>query len=74
VTIKGNPGLIVLVGRRIFELRQFVKKLSTFLRLLKETGMQSGEATKLKWIDIDEERRIITLTHRKKVATPECGK
>jgi integrase len=27
------------------------KKLSTFLQLLKETGMRSGEATRLKWTD-----------------------
>jgi integrase len=73
-TIKGNPGLIVLVGRRIFELRQFVKKLSTFLRLLKETGMRSGEATKLKWIDIDEERRIITLNAPEKGSNPRMWK
>ena len=62
----GKQALLVLVGRRIFELRQFAKKLSTFLRLPKETGMRSGEATKLKWIDIDGERRIITLNASEK--------
>jgi integrase/recombinase XerD len=29
------------------------KKVSTFLRLLKETGMRSGEAFRLKWRDFD---------------------
>lgn len=29
------------------------KKLSTFMQLLKETGMRSGEAFKLKWKDFD---------------------
>jgi integrase len=70
----GKQALLVLVGRRIFELRQFVKKLSTFLRLLKETGMRSGEATKLKWIDIDEERRIITLNAPEKGSNPRMWK
>jgi len=29
------------------------KKVDTFLQLLKETGMRSGEAFKLKWKDMD---------------------
>lgn len=42
------------------------KKMATFLQLLKETGMRSGEAWRLKWIDIDIERRIITLNEPEK--------
>ncbi|MEM3697420.1 MAG: hypothetical protein QXQ94_07985, partial [Candidatus Bathyarchaeia archaeon] len=34
------------------------RKLAAFLLLLKETAMRSGEATKLKWTDLDEERRL----------------
>ena len=29
------------------------KKLSVFLQLLKETGVRSGEATRLEWKDFD---------------------
>ena len=35
------------------------KKAATTLQLLKETGMRIGEAWKLTWIDIDEERKTI---------------
>lgn len=35
------------------------KKVAVSLQLLKETGMRIGEAWKLRWIDIDEERRTI---------------
>jgi len=42
------------------------KKTSTFLQLLKETAMRAGEAKKLKWIDTDFERRIITLNDPEK--------
>lgn len=34
--------------------------VATFLQLLFETAMRSGEAIKLKWIDVDFERRIIS--------------
>jgi len=42
------------------------KKTSTFLQLLKETAMRAGEAKRLEWIDIDHERRIITLNYPEK--------
>jgi len=50
------------------------KKLSTFLQLLKETGMRSGEAAKLAWTDIDNERRIITLNAPEKGSNPRIWK
>lgn len=42
------------------------RKTSVFLQLLKETGMRIGEASKLKWIDVDLQRRIITLNQPEK--------
>jgi integrase len=41
------------------------KKLAVFLQLLKETGMRCGEAAKLKWIDIDFERKTVRVTPEK---------
>jgi integrase len=35
------------------------KKTATFLELLKETAMRSGEAKRLEWINIDLEKNII---------------
>ncbi len=46
------------------------KKLATFLQLLKETGMRSGEAKRLLWIDIDFERRLIILNCPEKGSNP----
>ena len=43
------------------------KKNAAFAQALKETAMRSGEAKRLQWIDIDHEKRIITLN------TPEKG-
>jgi integrase len=37
------------------------KKLSAFLRALKETGARSGEAIRLEWIDIDNRNNTITI-------------
>jgi integrase len=39
--------------------------LATFLQFLKETGARSGEAARLKWKDIDPERKIATITPEK---------
>jgi len=50
------------------------KKTATFLQLLKETGMRCGEAVRLKWIDIDFERRIITLNSPEKRGNPRMFK
>lgn len=41
--------------------------VATFLQLLYETAMRSGEAIMLKWSDVDFERRIIYCN------TPEKG-
>jgi integrase len=41
------------------------KKLAVFLQLLKETGMRSGEAARLKWINIDFQKRLIGIDTEK---------
>jgi len=41
------------------------KKTSTYLQLLKETGMRSGEADKLLWNDVDFERCTVNITPEK---------
>lgn len=41
------------------------KRLSVFLQLLEETGMRYGEAAKLKWTDIDFQRRLVSVTTEK---------
>jgi integrase len=46
------------------------KKTATFLQLLKETAMRSGEAKRVMWIDIDFERRLITLNEPEKNGLP----
>jgi len=50
------------------------KKTSTFLKMLKETAMRSGEAKRLLWTDIDFERRIITLNEPEKGSNPRAWK
>jgi integrase len=45
-------------------------KTSTFLQLLKETGIRSGEAWSLKWLDFDFERKILTLNNTEKKGKP----
>ena len=42
------------------------KRLATYLQLLKETGMRSGEASKLKWTDIDFINGIVRVTPGKR--------
>jgi len=46
------------------------KKTATFLQLLKETAMRSGEAKRLLWTDIDFERRTIRLNQPEKGSNP----
>jgi integrase len=41
------------------------KKTATFLQLLKETGMRSGEAWRLQWIDLDFMKRAVRVTPEK---------
>ena len=50
------------------------KKTATFLKLLKETAMRSGEAKRIQWIDIDSERRIITLNEPEKGSNARAWK
>ena len=40
-------------------------KMSVFLQFLKETGTDSGEAWKLRWIDIDVQRKTVSITPTK---------
>ncbi len=46
------------------------KKHAAFMQLLKETAMRSGEAKRLEWTDIDQEKRIITLNSPEKGSNP----
>ena len=46
------------------------KKTATFLQLLKETAIRCGEAKRLKWTDIDFQRRLITLNDPEKNGLP----
>jgi len=41
------------------------RKTSAFLRLLKETGMRSGEAWQLEWTDFNFEHRTVSVTPEK---------
>jgi len=50
------------------------KKTACFLQLLKETGMRAGEALQLKWVDVDFERRTITLNTPEKGGNPRIFK
>lgn len=49
-------------------------KTSTFLQLLKETAMRSGEAKRLEWINIDSDRNTITLNDPEKRSNPRMWK
>ena len=50
------------------------KKNATFLRLLKETAMRSGEAKRILWTNIDSQRNIITLNDPEKGSNPRAWK
>jgi integrase len=50
------------------------KKMSTFLKTLKETGMRSGEACKLRWIDVDSKNSAITVNNPEKNSNPRIIK
>lgn len=41
------------------------KKIACFLQLLKETGARFGEVAKLKWTDVDFERRVVRIEPEK---------
>jgi integrase len=41
------------------------EKMSAYLQLLKETGARAGEAWKLRWMDMDAERQIVTIAPEK---------
>jgi integrase len=45
-------------------------KVATLLQLLKETAMRSGEAVRLRWIDVDVERKLVTLNAPEKGSLP----
>jgi integrase len=50
------------------------KKVATFLRLLKETGLRSGEAWHLKWMNLDFENQTLTLNEPEKHGRPRILK
>ncbi len=50
------------------------KKTATFLQLLKDTAMRCGEAKRLRWIDLDFEKNIITLNLPEKRSNPRMWK
>lgn len=50
------------------------KKMATFLKLLKETGMRAGEGRRIKWTDIDIQRNLITLNEPEKNGNPRIFK
>jgi integrase len=41
------------------------QRISTYLQLLKETGMRCGEASQLKWTDLDFESKSVRITPEK---------
>jgi len=46
------------------------KKLAALLQLLKETGMSVGEARRLRWIDVNFQRRIVIMNAPEKHGNP----
>jgi integrase len=45
-------------------------RVATFLQILKETAMRSGELINIQWKDVDTERKIITLNNPEKNSLP----
>ena len=41
------------------------QKMYSFLQLLKETGIEPGEAWKLRWVDVDIQRKTVAITPTK---------
>jgi integrase/recombinase XerD len=50
------------------------RKTATFLQLLKETAMRSGEAWRIKWTDLNIKNRTITLNKPEKHGKPRMFK
>jgi len=50
------------------------KKPATFLQTLKETAMRSGEATRLRWTDIDSNNNTVTVNSPEKGGNPRIIK
>lgn len=50
------------------------KKISTTLQLLKETGMRIGEASRLKWTDINTRNNTVILNDPEKNGNPRIWK
>jgi len=49
-------------------------KTGTFLQLLKETGLRSGEAIRLKWRDLDTANRLLIVNDPEKGGSPRIFK
>ena len=49
-------------------------KMAAFLQVLKETGMRSGEALHLKWIEVDFKNGALTLNQTEKFGKPRMFK
>jgi integrase len=45
-------------------------QVATFLQLLKETAMRSGEAKRIQWTDVDFDRRVLVLNEPEKNSLP----
>ncbi|MBS7635350.1 site-specific integrase [Candidatus Bathyarchaeota archaeon] len=50
------------------------RKTAALLQTLKETGMRVGEALRLKWMDVDLERRLLILNEPEKGGNPRIFK